>query len=440
MAIVKRLSHKFVALGLRVQFPLATPVGILHDGKFLMCPMGEKKIDLCIIGGAGHVGLPFGVVCANSGIKTVLLDINKDALEKIKHGVFPFKERGGSEALKAALAKGTLSMTDSPDVIHDSSFVLIVIGTPVDEYLSPRSGDIIRIIDKYLDYFCDGQIVILRSTVYPGITEKVQHYFDKKNKKVRLSFCPERVTQGYAIEEIKKLPQIVSAFDPETLHKVTDLIQKTTSARVITTTPIEAELAKLYTNAWRYIRFAVANQFFVIAHEHGLDYNRIAQAMKENYPRNQDLPSPGFAAGPCLLKDTMQLAAFTNNHFQLGHAAMLVNEGLVNYLMSSLKRTFSHDLKEKTLGILGMAFKAGSDDHRDSLSYKLRKIADVECKQVFCTDVHIQNPAFVSVEHVLQNSDIIILATPHLEYQTVDPSQHPHITFIDLWSFWPNNA
>ena len=397
------------------------------------------KYDLCIIGGAGHVGLPLGVVFANSGVKTTLFDVNKNALQMIHAGTFPFKEEGGDEALQAALKSGNLSTTDSPVAINDARFVLVVLGTPIDEYLSPQFGGIMRAIDKYIDHFHDGQIVILRSTVYPGTTEKIQNYFLDKGKRVRLAFCPERITQGLAIEELKRLPQIISAFDEITVREVSALFKKIASVEIISTKPIEAELAKLFTNAWRYIRFAVANQFFMIAHDHGLDYHAIEKAMKKDYARNRDLPSPGFAAGPCLLKDTMQLAAFTNNNFWLGHAAMLVNEGLVNYIVSTLKRDFSHDLKEKTVGILGMAFKANSDDHRDSLSYKLRKIAHVECKKVLCTDPHIKDPEFVSVDHVLENADIAILATPHAEYAKINPQNHPNIRFVDVWNFWKSS-
>ena len=396
----------------------------------------DTKYELCIIGGAGHVGLPLGVSFANGGVKTVLLDINKEALEKIQSGTFPFKERGGEEALKEALQSGNICTTDASEVIADSKYILIVLGTPIDEYLSPEFGGIMRALDRYGDCFRDGHIIILRSTVYPGTTEKIQNYFLEKGKKIKVAFCPERITQGYAIEEIKVLPQIVSAFDDDTLKEVSALFQKITSAKIISVKPIEAELAKLFTNAWRYIRFAVANQFFIIAQENGLDYQHIERAMKEDYARNKDLPSPGFTAGPCLLKDTMQLAAFTNNNFWLGHAAMLVNEGLVNHVIKGLKREYANSLKDKTVGILGMAFKANSDDHRDSLSYKLRKIAHVECKEVLCSDPYVKNEQFVSIDHVLKHSDIIILAAPHAEYAGINPKDYPRVRFVDIWNFW----
>lgn len=397
---------------------------------------GNLKYDLCIIGGAGHVGLPFGVAFANAGVKTALFDVNRNALEKIKAGKFPFKEHGGDEALQSALQKSMLFTRESPEVISESEYVVIIIGTPIDEYLSPDFRGIINLVDKYFDYFRDNQIIILRSTVYPGTTEKIQKHFHAKGKKVRLSFCPERIMQGHGIVESRTLTQIVSAFDEDTLNEVIALFQKISEASIVPTKPIEAELAKLFTNSWRYIRFAVANQFYMIAHEHGLDYHRIHHAMKKDYPRNNDLPSPGFAAGPCLFKDTMQLAAFTSNNFWLGHAAMLVNEGLANFVIKSLKREFPDSLKEKTVGILGMSFKANLDDPRDSLSYKIRKMAHLECKKVLCSDTHINDSSFVPLENLLRDSDIVILATPHSEYEKIKPSEYPDKKFVDVWNFW----
>lgn len=423
-----------------------------------------KKYDLCIIGGAGHVGLPLGVFFARKRVKTVLLDINTEWLKKIESGVFPFKEKDGDEELKKALRLGTLSTSSKPNVISQSDFILLVIGTPVDEYLNPDFNGLVRMIDKFFPYFKNGQTLILRSTVYPGTSERIQSYFSERGKKIGVAFCPERIVQGKSLEELKKLPQIISGFDAKTIEKVKSLFKKITSKSIIETRPIEAELAKLFSNSWRYIKFAVANQFFMIASDHNLDYHKIYAAMVKDYARNKDLPSPGFAAGPCLLKDTMQLAAFNNNNFFLGHSAMLVNEGLPNYLVQNLKRNKSgtdrvkfgmpvladaksfdhilkqvssiHDLKHKTVGILGMAFKANSDDSRDSLSYKLRKIAQTEAKKVLCHDSHIKDDSFSDLNTVLREADIIILAAPHKEYRKINPQKYSGKEFLDIWNFW----
>src|SRR6185437_5489540 len=141
---------------------------------------------------------------------------------------------------------------------------------------------------------------------------------------------------------------------------------------IVHLSPEEAELAKLFANTWRYIQFAAANQLFMIANDFGLDFGKIRGALKQDYPRLAGMPGPGLAAGPCLLKDTMQLAAFNNNNFTLGHASMMINEGLPMYIVARLEQEY--DLSSLTVGILGMSFKSGSDDTRSSLSYKLKRL------------------------------------------------------------------
>jgi UDP-N-acetyl-D-mannosaminuronic acid dehydrogenase len=194
--------------------------------------------------------------------------------------------------------------------------------------------------------------------------------------------------------------------------------------------PEEAELAKLFTNTWRYIKFATANQLFMIANDFGLDFARIRAAMTFDYPRAADLPGAGFAAGPCLLKDTMQLAAFNNNNFVLGHASMMVNEGLPLYIVSKLEESF--DLSNATVGVLGMAFKGGSDDTRDSLAYKLRRILRFKARKVLATDPYVtSDDSLVPLETVLAESDLLVLAAPHPEYRDLDTTT----PLVDVWGF-----
>ncbi len=392
----------------------------------------NAKYDLCVIGGAGHVGLPLSVAFANSDVKTVIFDINSAAIDEVLGGKFPFKEELGEEKLASAIKKGTLYASTSPNVITQSDIVLSVTGTPIDEHLNPDFSGIAKTLEQYLPYFNDGQILVLRSTVYPGTSENIQNEFLKRGKNVSVAFCPERIAQGYALRELMEHPQIVSSFKPEVGDRVADLFKRITNKKIIRVKPIEAELAKLFTNTWRYIKFAAANQFYMLAEEKNVDYDAIHSAMTEEYPRNRDLPAPGFAAGPCLFKDTMQLAAFARNTFFLGHAAMLVNEGLPNFLIERLKQ--KHDLKTKTIGILGMAFKAESDDKRESLSYKLKKLAELECKEVLCHDVYIQDETITALEVVLKKSEILIIAAPHNHYSSIDPDIMKTKIVVDIWN------
>ena len=227
------------------------------------------------------------------------------------------------------------------------------------------------------------------------------------------------------------LPQIVSGFHPEAVEAASQLFRKLTKD-IVVITPLEAELTKLFTNSYRYIQFAIANQFYMIAGDYGVDFHRIYGAMTQKYPRLADFPRPGFASGPCLFKDTMQLSAFTNNKFFLGHGAMLINEGLPNYLVDQTKQRLP--LREKTAGILGMAFKADSDDKRESLSYKLRKVLEMEANDVLCSDPYIREAGFLSEEALIEESDVIFIGAPHARYKNMDFRGKP---VVDVWDFLP---
>jgi UDP-N-acetyl-D-mannosaminuronic acid dehydrogenase len=392
--------------------------------------MTNKYYDICVVGGLGHVGLPLGIVFANAGKNVVLYDVNQNAIDTVSNGKMPFLEEGAEEVLGKVLGK-TLSISSDRRVISNSHFVIIVIGTPIDDHLNPNYTLFKEFFGSIVDLIQDDQHIILRSTVFPGTTEKVKEYLAEKGIKAKLSFCPERIAEGKAMKELYSLPQIVSAFDDEALVEAKDLFSSLTSD-IIALDPIEAEIAKLFNNTWRYLQFAIANYFYQITTQNGLDFYRIFNAITYNYPRAKDFPNPGFAAGPCLFKDTMQLAAYSNNSFFMGHAAMLVNEGLPNFVVQKLKEEYP--LSEKVVGVLGMAFKANNDDKRESLSYKLKRLLEMEARKVLCSDVYIEEEGFVSAEKLIAESDIVILATPHRDYAKLKVNTGK--VLVDIWNFY----
>jgi UDP-N-acetyl-D-mannosaminuronic acid dehydrogenase len=385
--------------------------------------------DVCVIGGGGHVGLPLALTFADCGLSTVIYDINTRVVESIRAGRMPFREEGAEEILARTLASGQLEAHDTPSLLSSCEFVVLIVGTPVDEHLTPNFGAMQRALEQCAGELRDGQTLILRSTVFPGISAYTQRWLRNRNLDVRVAFCPERVAQGQSIREFRTLPQIVSAFDASTLARVRELFSILTP-EIVELEPLEAELAKLMTNAWRYVQFATVNQFYMIASQHGLDFDRILHACRHDYPRMAGMPGPGFSAGPCLMKDTMQLAAFSGNFFVLGHAAMLVNEGLPSFLLDMAKR--EGPLSGLTAGILGMAFKAESDDPRDSLSYKLRKLLQLEAGAVLCSDPYVSDPSFVPMDQLLESAEVIFIGAPHHAYRglRIPPGRRVY----DIWS------
>jgi UDP-N-acetyl-D-mannosaminuronic acid dehydrogenase len=283
-------------------------------------------------------------------------------------------------------------------------------------------------------YLRDGQHLVLRSTVYPGVTAMVERFLESRGRQVDVSFCPERIAEGHALEELKALPQMVSS-RTEGGQKRAELLFRNLTDTIVPLSVEEAELAKLFTNTWRYIKFAAANQFYMIANDFGLDFERIRSALKYDYPRAADMPGAGFAAGPCLLKDTMQLAAFNKNNFTLGHSSMMVNEGLPLYVMDRVEHRY--DLSTMTVGILGMAFKGESDDRRDSLSYKLKRLLRIKAKRVLCTDPYVRNdPDLTPLRDVVDNADLLVVGAPHKVYADLDIS----VPVIDIWNLFDNGV
>ena len=371
--------------------------------------------DVVVVGGCGHVGLPLAIAFADRGLRVGIYDVSEAAVAGVNAGRLPFDEAGAGPLLERAAASGQLFASADPAVVGSAEHVVVVIGTPVDEFLNPNQTAIPKALGGCAPFLRDGQLLVLRSTVFPGVTALVEKMVAGLGVTVEVAFCPERIAEGKAMTELFSLPQIVSARTPGGLARARALFSHLTGA-VVELAPEEAELAKLFTNTWRYVKFAAANQFYMMANDAGLDFERIREGLSRGYPRAADMPGAGFAAGPCLFKDTMQLAALANNNFALGHTAMTVNEGLPLYVVSRLER--EHDLGSLTVGILGMAFKGGSDDTRSSLAYKLRRVLEFKAGEVLTADPYVRtDPRLLPQEEVIERSDLLVIAAPHPQYR-----------------------
>jgi len=386
-----------------------------------------EALDMVIVGGCGHVGLPLALSLADCGYRVGIDDIDATKVAFVKAGHVPFLETGADALLKKLLPTGRLELASDPSLVENTETVILVIGTPIDEFMNPSVRIFDKVLDDLLPHLKKSTMIVLRSTVFPGTTESVERRLRAADIQADVVFCPERIAEGHALEELRTLPQLVGASSDSAFEKASRLFERL-GVSTVRTTPLEAELAKLLTNTWRYMKFAIANQFFQIAHRSGVDYNNVLEAIRHDYPRAQDLPGPGFAAGPCLLKDTMQLSAFTPDHFPMGQAAMQINEGLPNYIVDTLNAR--KPLQGRTVGILGMAFKGESDDPRASLSYKVRKLAQFKGAHVLCTDPFIEDPSFDSLEKVLSDSEVLIIAAPHRAYKKLDLAGRD---VVDIW-------
>ena len=384
--------------------------------------------DVVVVGGCGHVGLPLAIILASKKLKVVAFDTNTQVVATVNSGKMPFDEPGAPEVLTEVLRTKLFSASSDKKLVSTAEHVVVVIGTPVDEHLNPDPEVVPNAVAQLLDVLKDGQHLVLRSTVYPGVTKLVEKVIAGSGKKIDVSFCPERIAEGKAVEELIALPQIISARTTHAVDRAKSLFSNLTS-NMIVVSPEEAELAKLFTNTWRYIKFAAANQLYTIANDFGVDFERVRHAITTDYPRAADMPGAGFAAGPCLFKDTMQLAAFNNNNFTLGHSSMMINEGLPLYLVSRIEKNY--DLSKITVGVLGMAFKAESDDIRSSLSYKLKRILKFKAQSVICADALVSNDeTLIGEAELIDRADLVVIGAPHKRYASM-PISKP---VIDIWN------
>ncbi len=385
------------------------------------------KADIAIIGGAGHIGLPLGMLFAAKKKKVILYDKNKINLDKISIGKMPFLERGGDKFLKKY--KKLLFTTQNKEDLKKVKILIVCIGTPI-KNSKPDLEFFFKLFKEIKSYITHDKLLVIRSSIYPGTINEIQKYLGKDFKNI--SYCPERVVQGNSIIELPKLPQIVSGLSPKSI-KLSKNLFNIICKKIIITSVLEAELIKLFSNAWRYINFSIANQFYDICENFGINFTQLRKNMIDGYERNKDIPKAGFAAGPCLYKDTAQLNTFLKNSFTLGIAATNINQNLPKKIYLKLQKKFGKKLKNKNIGILGVAFKSEIDDTRDSLAIELYTLLKRKKLKVNISDDYVKMKNIVDKKKLIKKSEILIIGAPHKSYKNIYIPKNKYL--IDTWGF-----
>src|SRR3989344_5958753 len=367
--------------------------------------------------GIGRVGLPLAIYFAEHGQQVVGVDINADVVNNLQKGIMPFYEEGAEELMKKHINKLFTVTTNSQEAVKKSDVLILTLGTPVDEHINPVFSQIEKVLINIAPHLQKNQILILRSTVSPGATEYLKRFIEKNTKfKVGsdffLAFCPERIAQGFSLEELKEIPTIIGSLDKESAKRA-EAVFRAFSDKIMHTDARSAELAKLFTNMYRYINFAIANEFMMLADAHGRNIYEIIELVNKDYKRG-GLKVPGFTAGPCLFKDGFFLIdkiPFT----ELIMNSWKLNESVPAYLIEKIKET--KNLENAKVAILGLTFKKNSDDTRNSLSFKARKIFAAEGSQVMLHDPYINSE---SIDKVLKKADVVFIAMNHDYYKDMD--------------------
>ena len=386
----------------------------------------NSKRHISIIGGAGHVGFPLGLIFSSKGFKVSLIDNDLEKINKINVSKVPFLEENSQKLLNSMIRKKRIFATNQLIEVLKSKYIIVCIGTPINKQLNPSLRSFISFFYRLKKFLKKNQIVIIRSSIYPGICDKIYKIIGNKCK--NLSYCPERIVQGKSIIELPKLPQLVSGKSKKAIAESGRLFRKVCK-KIIYTEVIEAELIKLFSNAYRYIHFSISNQFYMICQNQDINFFKIRDIMRDGYLRNANIPASGFTAGPCLLKDTMQLSSFYNHKFLLGHSALSINEGIPKFIINKLNTKYN--LKKKTVGVLGLAFKSETDDIRDSLAIKLLKLLKSKKIKTLQSDEYYKNKDNIDKRDLIKKSDIIILSTPHQAYKKLKIGKNKIL--IDVW-------
>lgn len=387
--------------------------------------------------GLGRVGLPLACVFADVGLQVVGIDNNAQRVNQVNARQAPFVENGLLEALTKVVGHG-FAATTSYESISDCEYIIITVGTPVDENLNPVLSDLTNVLGQVASHFRRGQTVILRSTVSPGTTERATKTLERlvgmiAEEDFYVAFCPERIAEGRAIEEIKTIPQIVGGIGANSTSRAGKLFELA-GIETVNADPLSSELAKLFSNMYRYINFAVANEFMMICNQFGSNYEEVRHLVNHNYRRG-GLLGAGLTAGPCLYKDGFFLldkVPFSD----LISTSWRINENIPNFLVGLIESV--KPLEDVTVSILGMAFKADVDDIRQSLSFRLKKLLELRGANVLLHDPLVSTFADASVADLVSKSSIVVVAAPHDEYKrslrSVLMENSSKVLVCDIWN------
>src|SRR4051812_36149276 len=259
--------------------------------------------DVAVIG-LGRVGLPLALAFADAGLSVIGVDNDAERLSAVRAGRMPFDEPGASEVLERVA--GRLTFTERAADAHDARHIVLTLGTPAMAHIEIDLSDIRGVLDDLLPHLHEGHAIHLRSTIAPGTTDFVAGYLAKHRgfdvgADLFVAHVPERIAAGRFFEEISTLPCIVGGVG-ERSGEVAERLFAALGAPVVQTTPIQAELAKIWTNILRYATFALPNLLMMDCEQYGANVFEVIDLINRDYPRG-GIAQPGFTAGTCLRKD-----------------------------------------------------------------------------------------------------------------------------------------
>jgi UDP-N-acetyl-D-mannosaminuronic acid dehydrogenase len=371
--------------------------------------------DVSVIG-LGRVGLPLALTFAQAGCSVLGVDKDADRLAGLRAGRMPFKEPGTEDLLAAALGSGRLAFSERAAEAAAADAIVLTLGTPTFSHIEIDMGDIRAVLDALLPHLRDGHLLVLRSTVAPGTTDFVAGYLEKRRgfrvgEDVFVAHVPERIAADRFLAEIGTLPCIVGGVGDASGEHAGRLFEAL-GAPVVQTSPVQAELAKIWANILRYATFALPNLLMMDCERYGANVFEVIELINRDYPRG-GIARPGFTAGTCLRKD-FAFSEERSNAPGMLLAVSRVNESVPLFLVEGIRRRLG-DLRDRKVAVLGLAFKGDTDDERDSLSHKLIRLLERELADVAVHDPLVSTPTS-SFEDAIRGAGVVVVATNHSAY------------------------
>ena len=371
--------------------------------------------------GLGRIGLPLAISFADRGLRVLGIDKDADRLRAVRDARMPFAEPGAQEALERVTASGMLTVSDRVGDAAAADYIVITLGTPSLSHIEIDISDIRSALDDLLGHVRPGHTIVLRSTIAPGTTEFVAGYLAKHRdfvigEDVFVAHAPERIAAGRFFEEIQTLPCIVGGVGEASGERAGALFS-IFEAPIVQTTPVQAELAKIWTNILRYANFALPNLLMMDCEQHGANVFDVINLINHDYPRG-GIAMPGFTAGTCLRKD-FAFSEERSNAPGMLLAVSRVNESVPLFLVEGMKRRLG-SLNGRKIAVLGLAFKGNTDDERDSLAHKLVRLLERELADVAVHDPRVATPT-PPFEETVAGADAIVVAANHDEFRGIEP-------------------
>jgi len=370
--------------------------------------------------GLGRIGLPLAISFADRGLTVLGVDKDADRLQAVRDARMPFEEPGAQEALDRVHAAGTLTVSDRVADAALAEHIVITLGTPSFSHIEIDISDIRSALDDLLGHLRDGHTIVLRSTIAPGTTDFVAGYLAKHRgfrigEDVFVAHAPERIAAGRFFEEIDTLPCIIGGVGAESGDRVGSLFS-IFSAPIVQTSPVQAELAKIWTNIYRYANFALPNLLMMDCEQHGANVFDVIDLINRDYPRG-GIAKPGLTGGTCLRKD-FAFSEERSNAPGMLLAVSRVNESVPLFLVEGMKRRLG-SLNGRKIAVLGLAFKGNTDDERDSLAHKLVRLLERELADVAVHDPRVATPTPPFAQTVA-GADAVVIAANHEEFLGAD--------------------